>query len=118
MKPVLKPELFILLLVQCAVYRHTTKALAQQLKAGGFLFLGWGLGLWLVALPISRSHQRIKKTRQNGDVGKMCVFEPAQKCKNNWDCAVYYDCGTFCCLSYFHRKFETDSVRGKLIFHA
>ena len=59
-----------------------------------------------------------KKTRQNGDVGKMCVFEPAQKCKNNWDCAVYYDCGTFCCLSHFHRKFETDSVRGKLIFHA
>ena len=43
MKPVAKPELFMLTLVQCAVYRHTTKALAQQLKAGGFLFLG----IWL-----------------------------------------------------------------------
>ena len=42
-KPLLKPELFMQLLVQCAVYRHTTKALAQQLKAGGFLFLG----IWL-----------------------------------------------------------------------
>ena len=43
MKPVLKPERFTALIDQCVVYRHTTKVLAQQLKAGGFLFLG----IWL-----------------------------------------------------------------------
>ena len=36
-----------------------------------------------------------KKIRQNGDVGKMCMFQPAQKCKSDWDCAFYYDCGTY-----------------------
>jgi hypothetical protein len=36
MKTLLKPGLFIQLLLQCAAYRQTTKALAQQFKAGSF----------------------------------------------------------------------------------